>query len=669
MLAAWLETDGANTTLHGADWEPGQGWSAPQPITAVNSSVRLSSVTVDDGGEAAIFWVEGIIPPTISYVHRAAGANWSATVATVPTDPEAQLQEGPVVTSSLAGGFFLAWMDTSPGGYVIHGGHVDSVGTLSSTQNLSSGALEAHGVSLVADPSGEATAVWFEYDPLPITPASYLVSSRYSLSDVWTAPSYGPVVSSYRVGVSAAARDVQSTVVIFPIIDGSENAVVARVRDAAGNWSEGRLLESPRGATDISIAPAPGGFIAWWEANGNDLFSGQPYGSATVSTFVPASGWGAQQVVANYTPSNVFVAAAARSMTDAVAVVGFAETDPAGPTMVRLMDEGGCSGWSDLGAVPSSPTPARAVAVSWLPSEPGMVLIAAVNGSAVELRSSSFDFPEQPPLTLDAPAWGSVTDRAVAFLTGTAAPGDDVEAAGVHGVADADGNFSVRVPLLEGSNEFTLHVTRAGVWAPCTPSLFAWVIYENPVPALESRISQAAQQIAEDEARIQELEAAALDVSATQEQLNTTRDDLARVQGDLDNATGELSRLSAEFAASNVNLTGILDALSAANSRADALSLRLNDTQAQLDVTSAMLNETHGTAGAAPAGDGGVALGVAAAGLGFGLLATGGMLMGRKRQVGEPTKPDAYIKRPGAAREEPPADGFTASEELMPPKR
>jgi hypothetical protein len=508
-LAAWVEVNGGNVSVVAADHSAAGVWSSPTVLGTTNAGVFQLQTARDSDGNVAVSWGVGAFPTSIWFAQRLSGGPWSAATL-VANGTAATLMLGILqFKSGPSGLLFFAWIDTNGSGPLIHAATADPVSGVDGPTTLSNGTYYASGLSLAPGPAGDALAMWFEWNDTPLYPESDLMLSHFVQGSGWSVPELGTV--AYRSLLVSGAPSTppladastdaaNTTTVVWFGQNATAYGVAIAQRSPSGNWTAPAVLaENAAGSTEtLVLTPAPdGSFVVGWTLLYVDIFgTGGSTGYAHAAVYTPASGWRSMGKLVDNVPGLVYLATSARSSTSAVAAVGYYLTATAGPDLAEFTGLEGCSGWSSLhaGAGPSGDL--YAVALSWPSTGPGTLLYITLNGTSYEVRATSFDLPAPPPFTVDSPSNGAVLDRAVAYINGSSEPNDHIDVGGYTGTADASGHFSVRVPLIEGDNAFTVRATRVGAWAPCTPSVSFHITYENPVPALQADLASTSAELA-----------------------------------------------------------------------------------------------------------------------------------------------------------------------------
>jgi hypothetical protein len=594
VLATWVESVGIYDSVVAADLSPAGVWGAHAVVATSNVTLYNIEAARNAEGDVAVVWVAEGSPETIWSAERLSAGSWSLPTLVDNGTAGDFLRGWPQVQVGPSGRLFLAWTTSNGSAPVLHAAVANPGSALAGPTTLNRGPYDASGLSLAAGPSGDALAMWFEWNDTPLFPESDLMLSHFVQGSGWSAPEFGiaaylsPMVSGAPVQppfAEASTDAANTTTLVWFGSNATAAGLVAAQRSPSGNWSAPALLvEGTAGSAEtLALTPSPdGSFLVGWTLIYTDVFgSGGSTGYARAAVFTPSSGWGAMAKLVDAAIGAVSLSLSAHSSSSAVAAVGYYTAAPTGPDLAQLTGLEGCGGWSSLhpGAAPSGYV--GAVALNWPASGPGTLLYVSLEGNTLELRATSFDLPTEPAFTVDSPSSGAVLDRAVAYINGSTQPNDRIDIDGYTGTADASGHFSVRVPLLEGDNTFTVRATRVGAWAPCTPSVSMHITYANPVPAL---------------------------------------------QAELANTSAELARVKVRFPWLQENI-----------SAADA---RLNSLQASLNSSNAAASSASARADAASAGTGlgamlgGLGLVVGAAGLGAAVMAM------RRRPPGDAPKKD-----------------------------
>jgi len=154
-----------------------------------------------------------------------------------------------------------------------------------------------------------------------------------------------------------------------------------------------------------------------------------------------------------------------------------------------------------------------------------------------------------PPLTLEGPAEGTLTNRSALWVSGRTEPGALASVNGVEAFVAANGSFGLTVALAPGPNALKVAARDAS-----GNEATAWVnvTFEDPVPGIEARLraaegalAAAQADLAASRARLAEAEA---EGNATQAELAAARADLASAEANVDLLESALNSTRADVA-------------------------------------------------------------------------------------------------------------------------
>ncbi len=171
-VAVWRQSDGTSTNLVANRFTVGTGWGTAEPIETETGEVRFPRVAMDADGNAVAVWrqLSNSAQNTWANYYQQ-GVGWTGAVL-IETD-SAGMVDTPQVAMSANGTAVAVWgQDDGFFRYNIWANRfVPGVGwglaTSIDTRNYSDAGTGAHSPQVAMDASGNAIAVWQQYDEIP----------------------------------------------------------------------------------------------------------------------------------------------------------------------------------------------------------------------------------------------------------------------------------------------------------------------------------------------------------------------------------------------------------------------------------------------------------------------------------------------------------------------
>jgi len=279
-FVAWAQLDG-DVGIWVSHYRIGVGWESPRALTANNGT--NPSISVDSSGAAIVAWSEwNGSNYSLDASRFVPNTGWIPidTLATGPLEFAPFAGAGPARASTVFWTKFELGMPAS----AVARRYVPGVGW-GSVDDIDMGG-DATASGLAVDPTGNATAVWFE---------GALWVRRFVLSGGWTPAAR--LSSRFVTSVDTAAGGDGSGVAAWDVIDGSRREVFASIYLPASGWSVETRLDSPnlsnawkaRAAMD-----ARGNAIIVWQQSDGGL------DSILANRYTANMGWGEAEFVETY---------------------------------------------------------------------------------------------------------------------------------------------------------------------------------------------------------------------------------------------------------------------------------------------------------------------------------------------------------------------------------
>lgn len=528
--AVWIQSDGSFDSVWSSRYVVGIGWGLPTLIEANPSSASHPQVGVDDSGNAIAIWRQSYDFRISAWSNRyVVGTGWGE--AEVIETNDTQHVEYPQLAVDSSGNAIAMWhqwegetqVDVWYNRFVVGSGW-------STAEMIDAGGAEiAFGPHVAFDGSGDATAVWQQWN----TTRADVWSNRYVAGTGWGEAQLIETDTENADQAQVAVDSSGNAIVVWRQNDTTRSNIESNRFVIGTGWGTATLIETdnagsaeyPKIAVDAS-----GDAIAVWRQSDGTLYNiwsnrysvGTGWGTATLIETDDAGHAGNPQVAVD-------------DAGNAIAVWQQYDGDRESIYSNRYVVGTGWSGaqcietenWRDAGhphvAVDDS---GNATAV-WEQDD----------GTRWNIWSNRYVVPDTTPpsLSIDAPLDGLAVESPAVTVSGTTEPGVDLTVNGMMVAVGPDGSFSCMIALVEGVNAIVATATDA---SDNSATVTISVTYVNPIHELEEELDDAL------------------------DELNTTKDDLEAVMDELDAAKNELNAIEDDLASAEEELSSTSDDLS-----------------------------------------------------------------------------------------------------------
>jgi len=551
-FAVWDQPDGSRNCVFADRYVHGFGWTGAVLIDTVGMyDCNNPRVAVDGSGNAFVVWQQhDTVVSSIWANMYLVGEGWGT-----PELIESQTEEAglPIIVADMSGNATALWLQYLSGQshiwscrYVVDEGW----GVEEEIENY---ADWAYSFDAAVDDSGCVVAVWSQWDGLHLN----LSANRYVPDEGWgVAEMIGGNASGEVVEPKVAVDPSGNAMVVWCQSNGSVYSSWYSSYVAGEGWGLAALLEGeevedavyPRIASDPS-----GNFMVVWE---------QPDGgvdSIWWSRYVPGEGWSTPGTVED----NSLFATRPQVVVDRYGngTAVWYQSDGARNTICSSRYVPG-EGWGEMELASTNGTGGSGSAFAAVDGI-GNVQAAWLqhDGIRYNVWANTYFNPDDvvPLISIESPSDGITLEVSTVEVSGITEPAVTLDVNGLTVSVAPDGSFSCVIALLEGENVITANATDlSGNWA--TDSVT--VTYVNPVYALEEELADALAYI-----------------DSLQAQLDSALANMTDLQEQLDDATGDVSDLETQLAAAEEALTDAQDEL-------DAAYAELADVESQLSESS-----------------------------------------------------------------------------------
>jgi hypothetical protein len=233
-VAVWIANDGLVSSVWSNRFEPATGWGTVQAVESVApGDPVLLDVDVDPAGNAiVVFQVQDGGDFDIWANRYAVGAGWG-TPQLLETD-DAGGAFVPVVACDPAGNATAAWFQSDGVRQNVWAArYVAGTGWQAPVLIETDNAGDAQRPSIAADPAGNVTAAWQQFDGVRFN----LWANRYTAGTGWgTAALIETDDAGDALNVDVGADAAGNVIAVWQQFDGIEDRVVAARRPAGGAW-------------------------------------------------------------------------------------------------------------------------------------------------------------------------------------------------------------------------------------------------------------------------------------------------------------------------------------------------------------------------------------------------------------------------------------------------
>jgi uncharacterized protein GlcG (DUF336 family) len=271
-VAVWYQSDGSYDSIYSNRYDALSGaWGTAQAIESNTGDAYGPQVAVDPSGNAVAVWYQndGSYNSIYSNRYDALSGTWGTAQL---IEDNIRSAYAPQVAVDLDGNAVAVWRQNDGSYDTIYSNRYDALsGTWGGTaQAIEGNTGSAYGAQVAFDPSGNAVAVWYQWD------GSYdsIYSNRYdALSGTWggTAQAIeGNTGGAYNPQV-AFDSDGNATVVWYQHDGTYNNIYFNRYDELSGMWGTAQAIEGNTGNADapqVAVDPSGNAVAVWRQHDG-----------------------------------------------------------------------------------------------------------------------------------------------------------------------------------------------------------------------------------------------------------------------------------------------------------------------------------------------------------------------------------------------------------------
>jgi hypothetical protein len=564
-FVVWGQWDGDRYCVFADRYVYGRGWAGAELIDSTFTDDCLHpDVAVDGHGNAIAVWGQTTSFVSSVWANRyVVGEGWGT-----PEVIETQMEEAgtPEVVVEPSGNATVVWKQYLSGhGHLWSNRYVVGLGW-GVEEEVEPYVESAFSFDIALDGAGCVVAVWSQDD---VTYRN-VSANRYVPGEGWgEAEMIGGNLPGEPAEPKVAVDSSGNATAVWYQFDGAYWSICYNRYEVGEGWGAAGLIEHDDSGDASAVRVADDGSgtaLAVWQQGD----AGVP--SIWSSFYVPGEGWGTPGTVEDssefaYIPTAVMYGPDNRTVlwhhwdgerlavcsSSYVAGEGWGEMETASAD--RGTNSGGVEasvdGFGDIFAV-------------WLQGD-------GVRNNVWANRHVLLDVTP-PPLSIESPEDGLVTETPTVTVSGLTEPGATLAVNGVYAVVDDSGDFSCVIALLDGENTITATATDAsGNSAEASVD----VTYVNPVPALEQQLADALADLATAEDALAD----------AQDLLAEAMDSMASLEEDLDAAEADAALLWTQLNATLATLTSAQEVLADALDELSEAEDALTDAQEELEGT------------------------------------------------------------------------------------
>ncbi|MFO8050666.1 MAG: hypothetical protein R6V01_03080, partial [Thermoplasmatota archaeon] len=258
-IAVWRQHDGTRYNIWANRYEAGTGWGTAQLIETDNSGAAYGpEVAFDPSGNAIAVWHQSDGTRYNIWANRyEAGTGWG-TAQLIETDNSGDAYD-PQVAIDPSGNAIAVWRQHDGTRYNIWANRYEAGtgwGTAQLIETDNSG--DAYDPQVAIDPSGNAIAVWRQYDGTQ----NNIYANRYTAGAGWGAAQIIETDNSgYAYDPQVAFDPEGNAIAVWHQSDGGVSNILANRYTAGTGWGTAQLIETDNSghAYDPQVAIDPSG--------------------------------------------------------------------------------------------------------------------------------------------------------------------------------------------------------------------------------------------------------------------------------------------------------------------------------------------------------------------------------------------------------------------------
>jgi hypothetical protein len=290
-MAVWAQHDGTRNNIWANRYLDGTGWGAAELIETDNARSALDpQLAINASGNAMVVWFQSDGTRDNIWANRyVTGTGWGAAEL-IETD-NAGSADYPQVAIDASGNALAVWAQHDGTKYnILTNRYVTGTGwgaaELIGTDNVGG----AYNPQLAIDPSGNAMAVWRQPDDF----RNNIWANRYVAETGWgTAELIETDNVSGAYSPQLAIDPSGNAMAVWEQYDGSRNNIWANRYVAGTGWGAAELIETDAGNANypqVAIDPSGNAMAVWRQSDGTRL-------NILANRYLDGTGWGTAELI------------------------------------------------------------------------------------------------------------------------------------------------------------------------------------------------------------------------------------------------------------------------------------------------------------------------------------------------------------------------------------
>ncbi|MBL0212145.1 MAG: hypothetical protein IPQ13_14720 [Holophagaceae bacterium] len=287
-LTVWSQYDGARNNIWANRYTPGTGWGTPALLESDNAGYADEpQISMNAGGNALAVWSQHDGTRTNIWANRySAGTGWG-TAALIETDNTGDASEAKIAMDPNGNALAVWSQDDGTRTNIWANRYTVGIGWGTAVLIETDNTDDAYNVQIAMDPSGNALAVWRQYDG----PRRSIWANRYTVGTGWGT---AVLIETDNAGDASRPQIAMDTngnaLAVWQQNDGLRENIWANRYVAGTGWGTAALIETDNAgdAGNPKIAfDASGNALAVWSQEGGTHAS-----NIWANRYLAGTGWG-----------------------------------------------------------------------------------------------------------------------------------------------------------------------------------------------------------------------------------------------------------------------------------------------------------------------------------------------------------------------------------------
>ena len=287
VLVVWRQYDGSAHSIYANRYTSTGGWGSAELIESSSGTASLPQIATDGSGNALAVWMQYDGSAHSIYVNRyTPGAGWGSAEL---IESGSETASDPQIAIDDLGDALVVWRQYDGSGYSIYANRYTPVGGWGSAELIESSSGTASLPQIAIDDSGNAVAVWRQHNGS----AYDIYANRYTSTGGWGAAELIESSSGTASLPQIATDGSGNALAVWMQYDGSAHSIYVNRYTPVGGWGAAELIESSAGtASDpqIGIDGSGNALAVWSQLSGGD-------NSIYVNRYTPVGGWGSAELI------------------------------------------------------------------------------------------------------------------------------------------------------------------------------------------------------------------------------------------------------------------------------------------------------------------------------------------------------------------------------------